>query len=182
MVLDLTLEAGETRDLVLEVGDETLGPAIPDPEVCWQATEAAWDEAVPELEGPLLARRDSQASLVVLSGLTSSRGGMVVAATMSLPERAEQGRDYDYRYSWIRDQCYAWPGGGPSRPATSPRLVGKVRLGAPHGRRTTTQTCLHRQRRAGARRALDAPAGRVSGWDRQVRQLGQQAVPARRLR
>ena len=24
-----------------------------------------------------------------------------------LPERAEQGRNYDYRYCWIRDQCYA---------------------------------------------------------------------------
>jgi GH15 family glucan-1,4-alpha-glucosidase len=32
---------------------------------------------------------------------------MVAAATMSLPERAEAGRNYDYRYAWIRDQCYA---------------------------------------------------------------------------
>lgn len=32
---------------------------------------------------------------------------MVAAATMSLPERAEQGRNYDYRFAWIRDQCYA---------------------------------------------------------------------------
>ncbi|WP_016690728.1 glycoside hydrolase family 15 protein, partial [Rhodococcus rhodochrous] len=29
------------------------------------------------------------------------------AATTSLPERAAQGRNYDYRYCWIRDQCYA---------------------------------------------------------------------------
>ena len=34
-------------------------------------------------------------------------GGMVAAATTSLPERAEAGRNYDYRYVWIRDQCYA---------------------------------------------------------------------------
>jgi GH15 family glucan-1,4-alpha-glucosidase len=26
---------------------------------------------------------------------------------MSLPERARRGRNYDYRYCWIRDQCYA---------------------------------------------------------------------------
>jgi GH15 family glucan-1,4-alpha-glucosidase len=26
---------------------------------------------------------------------------------MSLPERAEEGRNYDYRYAWIRDQCYS---------------------------------------------------------------------------
>ena len=32
---------------------------------------------------------------------------MVAAATMSLPERAQQGRNYDYRYAWIRDQCFA---------------------------------------------------------------------------
>jgi GH15 family glucan-1,4-alpha-glucosidase len=32
---------------------------------------------------------------------------MVASATTSLPERAEQGRNYDYRYVWIRDQCYA---------------------------------------------------------------------------
>jgi GH15 family glucan-1,4-alpha-glucosidase len=32
---------------------------------------------------------------------------MVAAATSSLPERAEAGRNYDYRYVWIRDQCYA---------------------------------------------------------------------------
>ena len=35
---------------------------------------------------------------------------MVAAATISLPERAEAGRNYDYRYVWIRDQCYAGPG------------------------------------------------------------------------
>jgi alpha,alpha-trehalase len=32
---------------------------------------------------------------------------MVAAATTSLPERAAAGRNYDYRYVWIRDQCYA---------------------------------------------------------------------------
>jgi GH15 family glucan-1,4-alpha-glucosidase len=32
---------------------------------------------------------------------------MVAAATTSLPERSEAGRNYDYRYVWIRDQCYA---------------------------------------------------------------------------
>jgi GH15 family glucan-1,4-alpha-glucosidase len=37
--------------------------------------------------------------------MTSSGGGMVAAATMSLPERADRGNNYDYRYAWIRDQC-----------------------------------------------------------------------------
>ena len=46
-------------------------------------------------------------AMAVLSGLTSADGGMVAAATMSLPERARANRNYDYRYAWIRDQCYA---------------------------------------------------------------------------
>ena len=32
---------------------------------------------------------------------------MVAAATTSLPERMDSFRNYDYRYAWIRDQCYA---------------------------------------------------------------------------
>jgi GH15 family glucan-1,4-alpha-glucosidase len=32
---------------------------------------------------------------------------MVAAATTSLPERSGAGRNYDYRYVWIRDQCFA---------------------------------------------------------------------------
>jgi GH15 family glucan-1,4-alpha-glucosidase len=46
-------------------------------------------------------------SYAVMRGLTSAGGGMVAAATTSLLERAEQGRNYDYRYVWIRDQAYA---------------------------------------------------------------------------
>ena len=42
-----------------------------------------------------------------MRGLTSAGGGMVAASTTSLPERAEQGRNYDYRYVWIHDQAYA---------------------------------------------------------------------------
>ncbi|MBV9922114.1 MAG: glycoside hydrolase family 15 protein, partial [Pseudonocardia sp.] len=49
---------------------------------------------------------DARRAYAVLRGLTSAGGGMVAAATLGLPERARRGRDYDYRYVWIRDQCY----------------------------------------------------------------------------
>ena len=54
-----------------------------------------------------IAQGDVDHSLAVLHGLTSSTGGMVAAATTSIPERSDAGRNYDYRYAWIRDQCYA---------------------------------------------------------------------------
>jgi GH15 family glucan-1,4-alpha-glucosidase len=38
--------------------------------------------------------------------MTGPEGGTVAASTTSLPERSEAGRNYDYRYCWIRDICY----------------------------------------------------------------------------
>jgi GH15 family glucan-1,4-alpha-glucosidase len=99
----LTLGAGERHDLVLMLGaDGTL----PDADEAWADTASAWRRRVPELGGTA-ADRDARHSVAVLSGLTSEGGGMVAAATTALPERADQGRSYDYRYAWIRDQCLA---------------------------------------------------------------------------
>jgi alpha,alpha-trehalase len=87
---------------VLESAGSDAGP--PDPEWAWQGVEAEWRDRVPELERTV-AQRDARHAYAVMSGLTSAGGGMVAAATTSLPERARQGRNYDYRYVWIRDQC-----------------------------------------------------------------------------
>jgi hypothetical protein len=104
--LDLRIPAGQSRDLVLEISDQPLIGAPPDADQTWRATEACWHEAVPELAN-ITAGRDARQAYAVMRGLTSSCDGMVAAATTSLPERAEAGRNYDYRYAWIRDQCYA---------------------------------------------------------------------------
>jgi GH15 family glucan-1,4-alpha-glucosidase len=104
----LHIPAGHQRDLVLELAEDTCGLADqpPSPQQLWQSTETHWREQLPPLADNL-APRDAAHSYAVLRGLTSHSGGMVAAATMSLPERANQGRNYDYRYVWIRDQCYA---------------------------------------------------------------------------
>lgn len=101
----IVVAAGEQHDLVLELADTDLG-APPDADRLWSATETAWHEAVPSFAASL-APRDTRHAYAVLRGLTSGTGAMVAAATTSLPERAERGRDYDYRFAWIRDQCYA---------------------------------------------------------------------------
>lgn len=97
---------GANYDLVLEMSDQELAPVAASPHEAWRKTESAWREAVPAISGTA-ADVDAQVAYAVLRGLTSGGGGMVAAATMSLPERAQQGRNYDYRYCWIRDQCYA---------------------------------------------------------------------------
>lgn len=103
MVLDL--EPGRDHDLVLELSDRELPDRPVDAAQAWTATETAWREAIPEFTGTL-ADVDVGLAYAVLRGMTSTGGGMVAAATMSLPERAKAGRNYDYRYCWIRDQCY----------------------------------------------------------------------------
>jgi GH15 family glucan-1,4-alpha-glucosidase len=104
--VEITVPDGEHHDLLLELSDTALNGEPPDTDRTWAATETAWRETVPKL-GDTIAPRDARHAYAVLRGLTSAGGGMVAAATMSLPERAAQGRNYDYRYVWIRDQCYA---------------------------------------------------------------------------
>ena len=106
LALELITTPWTRNDLVLEVSDRPFGQAPVAAARAWRATEAAWAQSVPSLSG-VTARHDARQAYAVLRGLTSSSGGMVAAATTSLPERAEAGRNYDYRYAWIRDQCYA---------------------------------------------------------------------------
>jgi hypothetical protein len=105
LAMDLHLSPGDSHDLVLELCDQPL-PENVDVSRAWSATEDAWSREVPALE-VTLAPEDARHAYTVLRGLTSETGGMVGAVTTSLPERAEAGRNYDYRYVWIRDQCYA---------------------------------------------------------------------------
>jgi hypothetical protein len=102
----LELPEGTEHDLVLQVATTRLGDHRVEADPAWEATETGWRRAVPRL-GTVIGRRDARHAYAVLRGLTSSSGGMVAAVTTSLPERAGAGRNYDYRYVWIRDPCFA---------------------------------------------------------------------------
>ena len=104
--LVLHVQEGQQHDLVLVL--DTARRAAPEqPDPAWSAVEAGWARRLPAPAalGPV-GRRDVHHGHAVLHGLTSASGGMVAAATLGLPERAATGRDYDYRYAWIRDQCF----------------------------------------------------------------------------
>jgi alpha,alpha-trehalase len=106
LAMGLTVHPGEHRDMVLELSPRPFEHAPADAASLWQATRARWEQEVPALPD-VTATRDARHSYAILRALTSSTGGMVGAVTTSLPERAVAGRNYDYRYVWIRDQCFA---------------------------------------------------------------------------
>jgi len=125
LAFTVSLPAGGHHDLVLELSDQPLDGAPPEPEGAWSATEESWSDVVPGCED-LIATRDARHAYAVLRGLSSGSGAMVAAATTSLPERLEGGRNYDYRYAWIRDQCYS--GLAVAAHGPHPLLEGTVRF------------------------------------------------------
>lgn len=79
-------------------------PALPDPEGSLEATSDFWREWVEQCtyHGPY--REAVVRSLITLKALTyAPTGGIVAAPTTSLPEDIGGSRNWDYRYTWLRD-------------------------------------------------------------------------------
>ncbi|MDX3850635.1 glycoside hydrolase family 15 protein [Streptomyces sp. AK02-01A] len=79
-------------------------PALPDPEGSLEATSDFWREWVEHCtyHGPY--REAVVRSLITLKALTyAPTGGIVAAPTTSLPEEIGGVRNWDYRYTWLRD-------------------------------------------------------------------------------
>ena len=106
--------AGErVRFAISSARPENIDPAPPDPpstddlDKRLDETIKWWRRWVSQgkLDGP-----DGEAavrSAIVLKALTNApTGGIVAAATTSLPEAIGAGRNWDYRYSWIRDSQF----------------------------------------------------------------------------
>ena len=104
LAMPLDVPHGEYHDLVLEISAGELPDRPPNPQSVWQQTATAWHDAMPELP-QVRAPADTTHHVAVLLGLTGS-GGTVAAATTSLPEHAGEGRNYDYRYVWLRDLSF----------------------------------------------------------------------------
>jgi GH15 family glucan-1,4-alpha-glucosidase len=104
---EFAVEAGQSIPFVLSYGPslQTLPPID-----CFEAlarTEAFWrdwSDRCPDVG----AWTDAvKRSLITLKALTyAPTGGIVAAATTSLPERLGGVRNWDYRYCWLRDATF----------------------------------------------------------------------------
>jgi GH15 family glucan-1,4-alpha-glucosidase len=102
---DFTVSAGETVDLSLTwYPAHREAPEAPDVSERIRHTEEWWREwAASAMASPVYAEAVSR-SLLVLRALThEDTGGIVAAATTSLPEEFGGERNWDYRYVWLRD-------------------------------------------------------------------------------
>ncbi|MDA9444205.1 glucoamylase [Bradyrhizobium sp. CCBAU 51745] len=107
-VSDFDVKAGETVPFVLTYGPSHLDPpeAI-DPETALQETEKFWKEWSSRSTHDGEYRNLVMRSLITLKALTfGPTGGIVAAPTTSLPEKLGGGRNWDYRFCWLRDATF----------------------------------------------------------------------------
>lgn len=100
-----TLHEGHRMDWVLTWSKSYHEMPVPaDPETAQRATEEFWRRWVSDVESHGEFDAAVTRSLLVLRGLThSTTGGIVAAATAALPEDFGGERNWDYRYTWLRD-------------------------------------------------------------------------------
>ena len=104
-VADFTIHAGETRSFVLSW--RPSHKAVPDPvdaTVALRETEDYWRQWASRCTYQGEYREPVLRSLLTLKALTyGPTGGIVAAATTSLPEELGGVRNWDYRLCWLRD-------------------------------------------------------------------------------
>jgi GH15 family glucan-1,4-alpha-glucosidase len=107
-VAEFTVKAGESVPFVLSYGSssQTL-PASIDPFGALKRTEDSWRQWSDQCSDVGPWSEAVRRSLITLKALTyAPTGGIVAAATTSLPERLGGVRNWDYRYCWLRDATF----------------------------------------------------------------------------
>jgi len=104
---EFTVEADGSVPFVLSYGSSQSFPPPIDPYLALTRTLASWrqwSDRCPDV-GPWTEA--VKRSLITLKALTyAPTGGIVAAATTSLPERLGGVRNWDYRYCWLRDATF----------------------------------------------------------------------------
>jgi GH15 family glucan-1,4-alpha-glucosidase len=108
--LELTLPAGEMRGLVLETGQ--TGPPrqvrVSEARGLFDDTVRFWRSWLAQSSYAGRWRQTLQRSAITLKLMTyAPSGGLVAAPTAALPEQIGGERNWDYRYTWIRDGSFS---------------------------------------------------------------------------
>ncbi|NUK25932.1 glycoside hydrolase family 15 protein [Streptomyces lunaelactis] len=105
IVSSFTVAAGERVAFVLSWGpSHGVAPEIPDPEAALAATLAFWEDWTSQCTYAGPHREAVVRSLIALKAMTyAPSGGIIAAPTTSLPEEIGGRRNWDYRYTWLRD-------------------------------------------------------------------------------
>jgi len=100
--------ADETIPFVMSYGPSHLPHRHPvDAEHALRTVEAFWHRWSSRCSPAGPWSEAVKSSLVALKGLTyTATGGIVAAATTSLPEQLGGNRNWDYRYCWLRDATF----------------------------------------------------------------------------
>jgi GH15 family glucan-1,4-alpha-glucosidase len=108
--VSIDLEAGDVRGMVLESGAD--GPPreirVAEFERMFDETVAFWRSWLARSAYAGRWRETVQRSAITLKLLTyAPTGGLVAAPTAALPEQVGGERNWDYRYTWVRDASFS---------------------------------------------------------------------------
>jgi GH15 family glucan-1,4-alpha-glucosidase len=106
----LTLQAGQVRGAILETGSAGPPRRVSPGEVerMFDATAAFWKSWLAQSTYTGRWREALERSAITLKLMTyAPTGGIVAAPTMGLPEQVGGERNWDYRYTWVRDASFS---------------------------------------------------------------------------
>ncbi|MGE5763238.1 MAG: glycoside hydrolase family 15 protein [Mycobacterium leprae] len=108
--LTVPLSAGQMRGVILETGSDQAPRAVPPGEIqqLFDETVAFWRHWASRSTYVGRWREHVLRSAITLKLMTHApSGGLVAAPTAGLPENLGGERNWDYRYTWIRDASFS---------------------------------------------------------------------------
>jgi GH15 family glucan-1,4-alpha-glucosidase len=108
--VSLSLEQGQMRGVVLETGPDRVPHVVRPAEAQRLMDDTAhfWQDWVGQSTYDGRWREELQRSAITLKLLTyAPTGGLVAAPTAGLPEQIGGERNWDYRYTWVRDASFS---------------------------------------------------------------------------